>query len=40
MPKQESIFSKCFKGSAPFCIDLDEEDSYVIEVPDKNSNNK
>lgn len=36
MPKQESIFSKCFKGSGPFCIDLDEEDSYVIDTTKDN----
>ena len=35
MPKQESIFSKICnftKGTTPFCVDLDEEDSYVIDM--------
>ena len=37
MPKQESILSKVCKGTTPFCIDLDEDDSYIIEVPDDNN---
>lgn len=40
MSKTESFISKCCKGSTPFCIDLDEDDSYVIDVPKKNSDKK
>lgn len=32
MPNQESIFTKIFKQCTPFCIDLDDEDSYVIDT--------
>ncbi len=38
--EQESLLSKCCKGLTPFCIELDENDSYVINVPDKNPNHK
>ena len=41
MVKQESIFSKICKGTTPFCIDLDEDDSYIIDTEtEDNSNNK
>ena len=43
MPKQESIFSKICKGTTPFCIDLDEDDSYIIDTEietEDNSNHK
>ena len=41
MPKQESLFFKCCKGTTPFCIDLDDEDSYIIEdTPKEDSSNK
>lgn len=40
MPKQESLFSKCCKGTTPFCLDLDDENSYVIDEPENDSNNK
>ena len=31
MTGQESILSKCCKGTTPFCLDLDENDSYIID---------
>lgn len=34
MKSPNSLLSKCFQGTTPFCIDLDEENSYVVEVPD------
>lgn len=40
MCKQESLLSKVCKGTTPFCIDLDDEDSYIINTPEKDSNNK
>lgn len=41
MVKQESLFSKICKGTTPFCTDMDEEDSYIIDdTPKKDSNHK
>lgn len=31
MEKTEGLFNKICKGSTPFCIDLDDEDSYIVE---------
>ncbi|KKN76215.1 hypothetical protein LCGC14_0372410 [marine sediment metagenome] len=38
MSDQESIISKICRGTTPFCIDLDDKDSYVIEVPNNDPN--
>ena len=37
MPKQESTLSKVCnitRGMVPFCLDLDDKDSYVIDISD------
>lgn len=38
MAKQESLISKICTGTTPFCIDLDEKDSYIIEETDSDIN--
>lgn len=35
MVKHESLFCKIFLRCTPFCIDLDEDDSYVIDITKK-----
>lgn len=43
MPHEESTLSKicnATRGAVPFCLDLDDNDSYIISEPKKSSNNK
>jgi len=39
---KETVFSRIFQGSTPFCIDLEKKDSYIIDLDlkPKNKNDK
>jgi len=38
MKSTESILTTIFKQCTPFCIDLDDEDSYIIDTDSKKTN--
>lgn len=39
MKSTESKITQIFKQCTPFCIDLDEKDSYIIDTTKNNSKN-